>query len=141
MKCKLIRDDLKVSSHPDAQYVAANSEERMHRGKLLRFWKVGTILDTPDAFRLVRNGDAEAADSECEARVGVRTPEQIARTLHERERLARGVHPEDFKAYDAGLMIGYDGNGNWIPGPNATEETLSLQTESEEEDDEQLALS
>ena len=32
--------------------------------------------------------------------------------------VAQGIAPEDYQAYRAGAMVGYDGDGNWIPGPH-----------------------
>ncbi len=78
----------------------------------------GTEIDHPDAFQLVRMGVAAPADAECQARAN-RTPEQIAEAARHYERLARGIHPTDWPAFDAGLMTGYDAQGNPIPGPNA----------------------
>jgi hypothetical protein len=78
----------------------------------------GTLIDHKDAFRLVQMGVAEAADEECDKRANV-TPEEFEIAKASYERIERGIHPEDYDAYEQGLMTGYDADGNWVPGPNA----------------------
>jgi hypothetical protein len=97
------------------------------RGKLL-YAPAGTIIDDPRCFELVLNGDATAADDECRA-MDTRNAEQVEATRKARKRLADGIHPEDFVAYEAGEMLGYDKDGKPIPGPNAKPKT----TDEEEE--------
>lgn len=97
------------------------------RGKLL-FAPAGTVIDDPRCFELVLNGDATAADDECRA-MDTRNAEQTEATLKARKRLADGIHPDDFAAYEAGEMLGYDKDGKPIPGPNAKPKT----TDEEEE--------
>jgi len=82
---------------------------------------VGAIIDHPQAFWLVRMGVAESADAECRERAN-RSPEQCAKAQKAYERLEAGIHPDDFAAYDAGLMRGYNSDGSWIPGPAYEEE-------------------
>jgi hypothetical protein len=90
----------------------------------------GTLIDHPDAFRLVLMGVAVAADDECAERANI-TPEQFARARHAYERVDRGISPDDFEAYDAGYMIGYNPDGTWKPGPNIAE----LDEETGEDED------
>lgn len=94
----------------------------------------GTLIDHPDAFRLVQMGVAEPADPECAEAAGM-TPEGIAAAGHAYDRVTRGIHPDDYEAYDAGYMIGYEGDGSWKPGPNY-ESWLAQQENDEDEDDE-----
>jgi hypothetical protein len=80
---------------------------------------------------LVGNGDAEPADEEAEAAC----PKwQINRAdvLLSREMLAKAIDPEDRERFRAGEILGYDENGNDIPGPNWVE----LDEDDTEEDDE-----
>ena len=68
----------------------------------------GTVIDHPDAHQLVKLGVADPADDEClEACKGV----DIELAKKNAERLRRGIHPEDFDIYEAGIMDGYDNNG------------------------------
>lgn len=99
----------------------------VRRGKLL-FAPAGTLIDDPECWRLVLNGQAIAADDECRA-MDTRTPEEVAAAEAAFERLRRGIHPDDFKAYAAGEMVGYDKDGKAIPGPNA-------KPQSDDEDEE-----
>jgi hypothetical protein len=78
---------------------------------------VGTIIDHPLAYVHLMDGSAEPADEEAEKyRL---TPERQQQALHIRERTQAGIHPDDFADYEAGIMIGYDPDGEPIPGPNA----------------------
>ena len=142
MKVKLIRSDLRVPDGvPDVQYAHANSELRQRGDRMVRYWLPGTIIEGPQAFRLVENGDAEPFDTECQERCKHLTPERLAAARYARERVARGIHPEDFDKYDKGLIAGYNPDGSYIPGPNATPDGELDPTAESEEDDEQRALS
>jgi hypothetical protein len=77
----------------------------------------GTIIDHPDAYRLVQLGVAEPADEECEQKHGM-THENMLAKQKTFPRIARGILPEDYEAFENGEMIGYDNQGRWVPGPN-----------------------
>jgi len=85
----------------------------------------GTLIDHPDAWKLVRMGVAEPVDEECIAKAD-RTPEQLAAAQAAYPRVAAGIHPDDYDAYNAGLMTGYNPDGSWIPGPNAEPEESDI---------------
>lgn len=114
MKCKLLRP---MDSDPPEKYPDGKAP-------------VGTIIDHSDAYLLVRQGVAEPADEECEKAHGM-TPEQLERARYGYERADKGIHPDDYAAYDAGQMVGYGPDGRPIPGPNYIEED-----ECEEEEEE-----
>lgn len=78
----------------------------------------GTRINHPDAFRLVQLGVAEPADEACRAAHGM-TPEQILAARAGYEKVDRGIHPNDYAAFDRGEMVGYYPDGRPIPGPNA----------------------
>ena len=77
----------------------------------------GTVIDHPDAWRIVRRGMAVPEDDECRERCGMNNA-QIALAQKAHERLAAGIHPDDFDAYESGAMVGYNADGSWKPGPN-----------------------
>ena len=81
---------------------------------------VGTVIEHPDAYKLVRLGCAVPADNECYFRANM-TQRQMAVAQHAQRRTAAGIHPEDFEAYDRGEMVGYFPDGSWVPGENADE--------------------
>ena len=81
----------------------------------------GTVIDHPDCFKLVQFGVAIPADDECRAKANC-TEGQMQAAQAAYEKVERGIHPEDYEAFDQGLMIGYDENGRWLPGPNAEQE-------------------
>ena len=80
---------------------------------------IGTILESPNCWKLVRMGAAICADEECEQRVNM-TDRELATVQHAQRRVRAGIHPEDYDAFDAGEMTGYYPDGSFIPGPNAT---------------------
>ena len=121
MKCKIIRDDIEVS--PDAPHDVVNvhavlkTVHRNHQNVQRPFFKIGAIIEHPQAYWLVRQGMALPADEECAAKCQ-RSPEQMAAAQRAYERLSKAIHPEDFGLFDAGVITGYDAEGNYLPGPN-----------------------
>ncbi len=97
-----------------------DEREVMRNGHLtvVRYWKLGAELDHPDAFIQVQQGCAIPADAECAEACGM-SEEAMERAQQAYERTNRGIHPDDFGKYAAGEIAGYDGNGDYIPGPNA----------------------
>lgn len=81
----------------------------------------GTIIDHPDAFRLVEHGVAEPADEECRLRV-TRSSAQLVAAKAAYPAIEAGIAAEDMPAYRDGKMVGYNPDGTWIPGPNYQEE-------------------
>ncbi len=90
----------------------------------------GTVLESEQIFKFVQHGAADPADEECRIRAGMDDAE-IKLAKYRQRRLAAGIHYDDIDAYDQGLMVGYDDDGKWIPGPNA--ETAQPEDEYEEE--------
>lgn len=140
MKYQLIRDDLEPSypNHqcgwvPDNMRDCVCTREVTRSGRLqaVVFWRTDVVFDHPTGYRLVQNGDAIPMDEECELAAGLK-PEQLTVVQYNRERLARGIHPDDWEAYDKGYMVGYQPDGTWQPGPNYD----AWLSEQEEEDDE-----
>ena len=120
MKAKLIREMDRL----DHENLNAN-------GKLtVKKVPAGTIIDHPDAFLLVRQGCAIAADDECQQKAGM-TADRLKAAQYAYKRTAAGINPDDFDAYDAGLMVGYKPDGTWELGPAAD-------PDAEQDDDEPL---
>lgn len=80
-------------------------------------WPAGTIEDHPGAYKLVRNGAAEPADDECRLKAAITTKDFERAKLHNGA-LNAGIQPEDYQRYFDGEILGYDTEGNDIPGPN-----------------------
>lgn len=91
---------------------------------------IGTILDDPQCFWLVLNGQAEAADEECAERTAC-SPEKKAARLHAAKRLAAGIEREDYELFDSGVILGYDPDGNYIHGPNWDEKVARGEAKSD----------
>jgi hypothetical protein len=122
MKAKIIVDDLEVS--PSAVLTEDEQLQTVERvvwrngaDTAVTFWERGAILDRPDCFMLVQMGKADAADEECKLAVSM-TSAQLAQAQHAARRLAAGIHPEDFALFDAGIIVGYNGDGSYKPGPH-----------------------
>lgn len=94
----------------------------------------GEIIEHPKCWMMVMMGCAVPADDQCEDRCNAAglTSEAFERAKYAYERQERGIAPEDWPAYDAGAMTGYDEDGEWIPGPNYD----SWMREHDEEEDE-----
>lgn len=92
MKCKLLRPMTCVENGEEVERPA------------------GHVIDHPEAALLVRQGVAVPVDEECAARAGL-SEEKLKAAQHAYERLSRGIHPDDFDIYKAGLMNGYDDRG------------------------------
>jgi hypothetical protein len=122
-KARIIRDDLEVNMDAvkklggPVEQVVWREVKRNGRMQSVPFWKRGTVLEATDAFRLVQQGVAEPADAECD-RLACRTREQLDAAQHAYERLNRGIHPDDFELFDAGVIEGYKPDGSFLPGKN-----------------------
>ena len=120
MRIKFIRSDLQASAAFDTDEYA----DKIDRSSGRPMWILGAeIEETAFATQvLVGNGDAEPADLEAE----IACPQWAANrenVLLSREMLAKGIDPigEDRERFRKGEIIGYDANGNDIPGPNWVE--------------------
>ncbi len=140
MKCEIIRDDLECSlPHMPPGHEAAWEYRQTMRNKRMQavpFFKRGAILEEPNCFMLVEMGCALPADKECQEACGM-TPDQIRSACKAYDRLALGIHPSNFEAFDRGEMVGYNPDGSNKPGPNFKPEKpapLPLQDADEEDE-------
>ena len=92
-------------------------DERIIERDGVRYWPTGTIIDNQKSFRLVQMGVAKPADEECTLRVGM-TSEQMRAAQIKAEMLTHGIIPEDYQRYLDGEILGYDEDGDDVPGPN-----------------------
>lgn len=137
MKCKTIRADLEINSAtPDVAQSEIRVVKRSGKLKKIRFWKLGAIIDDPQCFRLVQLGVAVPADDECTEAANM-TPEQMKAAEHGANRAAAGIHPDDYKLFDRGVILGYNGDGSYKLGPNGHE----LEEVEEVDDDGEDSLS
>lgn len=118
MKIKYIRTDNGVARAFDNEQYA----DQIDRSSGQPFWKLGAIVevDRRGAQLLVGNGDCEPVDDEAEeACKGWKL--KRSEVLLSRDMLAKAIEPEDRDRYRRGEILGYDENGNDIPGPNWVE--------------------
>ena len=78
MKARYIRGDIEtggVEANPDSVHLV--EKVKNHSAVQVLCWKIGAILDIPNAFRYVQMGVCEAADDECAKRANM-TPQKMA---------------------------------------------------------------
>lgn len=136
MKARIIREDMEISPSADlSDSELAQTVERIvwrnNDNQPARFWRLGAIVERDDSHLLVELGVAEPADEECERAAGM-TPDERRAAQHAARRLSAGIHPEDFALYDAGVIVGYNGDGTYKPGPNFDQ--LPQDTDDEEDE-------
>ena len=136
MKAMIIRDDIEVSpSAVLSDEEKAQTVERvvMRNGSKqpVTFWRQGATLTREDSYKLVRMGIAEAVDEECRLAASM-TGEQLRQAQHAARRLSAGIHPDDFALYDAGVIVGYNGDGTYKPGPNWDQRPKELNEDDDE---------
>jgi hypothetical protein len=112
MKCRYL-----FKKREPRKYIIDEHREELVEVNGAWYWPVGTIEDHPAAWRLVEHGCAEAADDECEERVGkTKQQQQIARMRF--AAMEKGILPEDYQRFYDGELAGYTIKGKDIPGPN-----------------------
>jgi hypothetical protein len=120
MQIRFIRSDLQVSEAFDTEQFS----DRIDRASGRPHWKLGAVIDETEFATqvLVGNGDAEPADLEAE-KACPRWAINRENVLLSREMLAKGIDPigEDRERFRNGELLGYDANGDDIPGPNWVE--------------------
>lgn len=152
MRCKLIRPDMVVSYPGGVNALPPELREQVvvldvfANGKVRprAFFKVGTILDFPDCWRLVQQGCALPDDDECREKAD-RTPEQLSRAQAVYEPFSKGIAPEDYDLYFAGVITGYQPDAEdgdppeklYKPGPNWSKyyELRDVGEDDEDDDD------
>jgi hypothetical protein len=129
LKIKFVRSDNGVA----AAFDIPENADQIDRSSGQPYWKLGAVVevDRRGAQLLVGNGDCEPADAEAEEACKGWTSRR-ADVLLSREMLARAIDPEDRERFRSGEILGYDENGNDIPGPNWVEPD----DDDTEEDDE-----
>lgn len=144
MKYRLVRDDIEPSYPgkpfgwvPDDMKDFVQTREVFESGRTQKktYWRSDVVFEGPWGPFLVQHGMAEPADEECEIAC-YRTPAERLAAQRAYERTKRGIHPDDFEAFDKGYMLGYQPDGSWLPGPKYDEYmALKAKEESEEEDE------
>lgn len=142
MQYRLTRNDI-VPQYPNKpagwvpdemrDYVETREVFESGRVQEITYWRTDVVFDNEYGPLMIRQGCAEPVDDECR-RACNRTDAQIAAAQKAYERTVRGIHPDDFEAYEKGYMVGYNGDGSWKPGPNYAEWEAIEQAEEEEDE-------
>jgi hypothetical protein len=109
LKAKLINETRAAAS--------AGNDDRLIEREGKKYFPADTIIDDPRAYRLVQMGVAVPADPECTVAAGM-TSQQMEAAQRQQELLAKGIEQDDYQRYLDGEILGYDEDGNDIPGPN-----------------------
>lgn len=77
----------------------------------------GTEFEGPQAVALCRTGQASPADAECAEAVGLSAKQLLVLQVGY-EMDVKGIHSREARElYRAGVILGYDENKKFIPGP------------------------
>jgi len=117
MQAELVID---ADANPAAAPVAMRSKIAFvqRNGKDEPYFPKGTVFEGPQALFLVQTGQAKPIDDECKKACGM-TEDELAANSVEYEMDAKGIRGvRDRNFYITGVIIGYDGEGKYIPGPN-----------------------
>jgi len=81
-------------------------------------YRKGTVFSGPMALQLCRTGQASPADAECAEAVGM-TPQELEVLRIDYEMNAKGINDKgDRELYRAGVILGYNADLSYQPGPN-----------------------
>lgn len=118
MKCKMCKDMDAISPDkwPPGRVDPSVLPDILETGII----PAGTIIDQPEAYKFVRHGIADPVDEECRIAAGMSEPEIVVAKMRQR-RVSAGIHPDDYDVYDQGIMVGYNPDGSFKPGPNYEE--------------------
>lgn len=111
MKAKLLIDK-EIADIRWAQAELAEEREVLRNGVMTKAWfyPAGAVIEHPEAFWLVRAGEALPADEECRVACGM-DDEAIEKAIAARKRIH--IHPSDWKLFDEGLITGYKPDGSY----------------------------
>ena len=117
MRAKLVLDQF---ANPDKATGPLKERIKYIRGRgsnMVAIFPKGTEFDGQTALDMCKRGQAEPADEECTAALGMTEEERRERQL-EYSMDALGINrKEDRKLFEAGVILGYDKELNYIPGP------------------------
>jgi len=123
-----------LPSVPDGHHdqIVFRKVARNRKRTSVPFYKVGAEIEHPDVHMLVQMGVAVPADDACAEACGM-DEAQMAAAQKAYQRVVLGIHPEDYELFDAGVILGYEPDGEFKPGPNF--HLLEQATADEDEDE------
>lgn len=134
MKARLVLDqdcDLsqRTADQPDVAFVPGKN------GKLKAIYPKGSEFSGPQALLLCRTGQATPSDDECAAALGL-SDAQLKSLQLSYEMDSKGINDkQDRELYRAGVILGYDEQLNYIPGPQWAAYQAALQELDEDDID------
>lgn len=124
LQCILIQDhhaDPSTASDKDKRKIKYWFVEKLDpaRGKIkvpVPYYPAGTVFEH-DVIGFIMRGQASPANDFTAKACGL-SPEELQQRQHRYRRQMAGIDPADFELFDAGVIVGYDKEGNYKPGPN-----------------------
>lgn len=119
MKAKLVvTHEADMSTMSEEMKVKVRFAKKDSSGKPVAIFPAGTEFEGEHALALCRNGQASPSDQECADALGLSESQmQALQVGYKMDTL--GIHkPEDRDLYRAGVISGFDKNGNYKPGVN-----------------------
>lgn len=133
MRARLVLDQwCNVANLPEYLRPAAQAVAQFGRID----WRLpaGTEIEGEQAIRMCRTGQCEPVDDECLQAVAL-TVEQLASRQLEYRMSDLGINDKgDRELYKAGVILGYDEQLDYIPGPNWAKYQAAKALVEQEED-------
>jgi hypothetical protein len=119
MKAKLvITHEADMSTMSEEMKAKVRFAKNSAGGKPIAIFPAGTEFEGVHALALCRNGQAAPSDEECANALGL-SPAQLDSLQVGYKMDTLGIHkPEDRDLYRAGVISGFDKDGNYKPGVN-----------------------
>lgn len=85
--------------------------------KPIPYFPAGTVYEMPDAWKHCQTGTAAPGDEDCRVAAGM-TEADLKAAQRIQKIAAAGIVEADIELFDAGVITGYEMNGDYKPGPN-----------------------
>lgn len=119
MKAKLvITHEADMSTMSEEMKAKVRFAKNGESGKPIAIFPAGTEFEGDHAITLCKNGQAAPSDQECADALGMSSEKLLSLQVgYKMDTL--GIHKtEDRELYRAGVISGFDANGNYKPGVN-----------------------
>lgn len=135
MKAALVLDQF-------ADLAAVTDEQREkvafrpgHKGRAVAVFPAGTIFEGDQAIQLCRTGQATPADEECAKEMGLSAAQLKSLQIGYKMDSLGINRKEDRELYRAGVILGYDADLEYIPGPRWADYQAAKEASATDEDD------
>lgn len=135
MKAALVLDEeADLTSMTEEYLPKVTFVARKGRKDPVAIYPKGTVFEGEHAVLLVQNGQAQPIDDECAKACGMSTG-AIAAQQVEYQMASLGINSKkDKDLYRGGVILGYDENLKYIPGPNWDAYQAAIKAEDAKDD-------